>query len=434
LKILTLGGNFPVDGLRAQGHEVMAFASGFASPHALNIPTDFFLKLATLKDRIAQAIETFSPDWLLQIDDSSPLVHFAIEEIRIPKAWYAIDTHIHLGWHPHYAALFDLVFCAQKNHLEVMQKYQPRTVWMPTFYTGIPEFLLWDERKYDVSFVGTLDAAINPRRLALLDSLQKLGCEINIQQGSYHPIYCDSRIVINQSSADDLNFRFFEAMGCGALLITDRISHSLFELGKPGRDFLLYEPDDAEDLLNKIRWAQNHPLESEAIAKRGHNLILSQHMAAHRADSLVSAFTLNKSVKTFAPQYGLAQLSWVMAYISRLNLPEFLIHFFTQEASRHAIAVEEISHGNPWACIVLSRLAIEQGNEQEALAYLSRIETVPDDPILRKPYFFMQALLWAYSGDFLRAKQKLVMGIKEFPHDPELVQFYDFLKSKEGES
>jgi glycosyltransferase involved in cell wall biosynthesis len=58
-----------------------------------------------------------------------------------------------------------------------------------------------------------------------------------------------------------------EAFGCGLPVIASRIG-ALAELVTDGVNGLLFEPGNAKDLADKMRWAQQHPTEMAAM---GHN-------------------------------------------------------------------------------------------------------------------------------------------------------------------
>ncbi len=422
MKILCVGGRLLVSALREVGHDVLALGifSGSADSH--NISIDFFQPPEAAHAVVAEAVHRFCPDWILQLDDSTPLIHLGLENINIPKAWYAVDTHLHGPWHSHLAPIFDVVFSAQKNQMSLLSQYHSDVRWLPLYFSGAPEFLSWKERTHDISFVGTLDPTLNPARITLFERLKNQGLYVNVRQGEVQPVYRTSRIVINQSVQDDLNFRFFEAMGFGALLITDQISHSLRDIGEPGRDFLVYAAGDAMDLAEKIRWALEHPVAAEEIARRGQQCILHSHTASHRAQAIGKVFSNSHTAARPHSADILAHLAWTHEYVSRLNLSESNSVFFGSEALRLANSVEQVATGNARACLVLARLTLEQGEYAKALTYLERIKLPPTDIVLRKQFFFFRALLLAHTGKNTEARQMVTRGLQEFPSDPELLK------------
>jgi hypothetical protein len=419
MRVLTLGGKLLSGTLRGHGHEVMSLGPPGTHHHPLDREIDFFNSPEKTRSVVRESAEAFRPDWIIQVDDSSPLPHLGLEGLSYPKAWYAVDSHLHWEWHKHYAPLFEIVFCAQKNHVEALSSFRGGVEWLPLSFTDEPAFLPWDLREHDVSFVGTLDPAINPARIALLDGLKALGQGVHVARGHCQPIYRASRVVINQSAKDDLNFRFFEAMGCGALLVTDRISHSLGEMGEPGVDFLVYEPGDAADLRAKIGWALGHPQEAAAMARRANAKVAAKHLIGHRIERIVDV--LKGGVPALPPRGSvLAHLAAAHEHLSRLALPGPLIDFFAAESRRLALAALDASAGEPYALLVLAQLDLERGAHEEALKRLEADEGKENGEEYRRRYVFLKALLLAYAGRRTEARQSLLAGLRTFPGDPDL--------------
>jgi glycosyltransferase involved in cell wall biosynthesis len=62
-----------------------------------------------------------------------------------------------------------------------------------------------------------------------------------------------------------------EAFGCGLPVIASRIG-ALAELVTDGVTGLLFEPGNAGDLAEKMRWAQEHPAEMAAMGQNARAL------------------------------------------------------------------------------------------------------------------------------------------------------------------
>ncbi|HKP95154.1 MAG TPA: glycosyltransferase, partial [Fibrobacteria bacterium] len=392
----------------------------------LDRETDFFTAPGSARETVRALAGDFRPDWILQVDDSLPLPHLGLEDLPVPKAWWAVDTHLHWEWHRHFAPAFDVVFCAQRNRIPVLGAHRRGVEWLPLSFPYAPEFLPWDRREHDVSFVGTLDPAFHGARIALLERLAALGRPVHVAQGSCGPVYRASRVVINQSANDDLNARFFEAIGFGALLITDRISHSLADIGEPGADFLVYEPGDAEDLHAKIRWALDHPEAAEAMARRANAKVAAGHLIGDRVRRVIRVL---ESAASGAPPRGrmLAHLAAAHEHLSRLTLPEPLVGFFASEARRLALASLEAAPGGPYASMTLAQLDLERGAYAEALGRLQAAgggegEAGDSGEAYRRRYLFLMALLQAHCGRLAEARRTVVAGLRDFPGDGDLVR------------
>src|SRR6185369_1723332 len=76
-----------------------------------------------------------------------------------------------------------------------------------------------------------------------------------------------SRIVLNDASFDDLNMRFFEALSCGSLLLSNRTSGS-------GQDILFRDGEEYAshcytNLAEVVRHYLSHDLLREQVAEQG---------------------------------------------------------------------------------------------------------------------------------------------------------------------
>lgn len=422
MRFLRIGGGLFDAALRREGHEVL--------PAPAASPGDAFRDPETARSLLADAVASSRPDWILQVDDSTPLVHLGLERFPVRKAWYAVDSHLH-AWHAHYAALFDRVFCAQANQVERLGAYRDAVTWLPPCFTGEPAFLPWPQRVHDAAFVGTLDPALNPARVALLDALAKLGVAVHAVGGDYTPVYTRARVVVNQAAADDLNFRVFEAMGCGALLLTDAISHSLSAIGEPGRDFLVYAPGDAADLARQARWALAHPAEAEAMARRGQEKVKAAHLVRHRAGTLLRELAAQSQAARSpapGPAHARAHLAAALEHVSRLDLPADIARMFARRARSAAGDALAEDPGSPWALLVLAQLELEAGRPGPALAFLEKAPGHAGAGY-RLRYLQLMALLLAFAGRLEDAKQALGEGLREFPGDGGLAGLREVLEA-----
>jgi hypothetical protein len=87
----------------------------------------------------------------------------------------------------------------------------------------------------------------------------------------------------------DLNFRTFEAMVCGATLLTERINNGQEELFIPDTHLVTYKHNDVEEAADKINWLLDNPQRCREIAEAGRAEVLSKHMAEHRGPILLEA-------------------------------------------------------------------------------------------------------------------------------------------------
>lgn len=423
MKILSLGTPLFSSPWRAAGHRVLVLADGALGSHEDNLSFDFFSRPDTCAERFGAVVGRYKPDVIFQGDHSTPLIHCGLEDIAIPKAWYSIDSHLHMSWHRHYAVLFDRVFVAQKSLVPPMARYQPETHWLPPFCQRTAGFMPWAEREHDVAFVGNIDKARNPERVRLFEALRQAGISIHRATGAYQPVYRTSRMVINQAVKDDLNLRVFEAMGCGSLLVTDRISHSLHDLFDEGRDYCAYTPGDAGDCAKKIAWAMENPVEAEVIARSGHEKTLGRHCETHRAAQVMEALlslVAEKSVSALNPETRASHLAWTCDYCSHLALPEPLTVFFAEQAELLAAFGRQSIEARPWSLLVSAGQALKKSNVALLNALLSQIAEVPRDREFRVRHASLCMASLFLTGKNEEAQKLAEASLREFPDAEEI--------------
>jgi hypothetical protein len=228
------------------------------------------------------------PDLFIYGDVSAPPFLQGVEAYPCPTVFYAIDTHIH-SWYPLYAQAFDLCCVAMRDHLPLFlnQRLGPRQVrWLPLFSREqdrpMPEAgPVADE----VLFVGKNDPDLTPVRYRFLQELARR-VPLAVRQGSYPELYARASLVLNVSEHKDLNFRVFEALGCGACLLTPRVGHGLAELFRDGEELFIYDPSAMDDLVGLIEALLADPRRRERVAGQGRAAVLRGHQAMDRARDL----------------------------------------------------------------------------------------------------------------------------------------------------
>jgi spore maturation protein CgeB len=92
------------------------------------------------------------------------------------------------------------------------------------------------------------------------------------------------RLHWNRNLADDINYRTFETLGCGTLLLTN-YTPGLEKLFDPGRHLALYQ--DWDDLRRTVRRLLDDPEERAEIAAAGHAHARAHHTYDVRARQLL---------------------------------------------------------------------------------------------------------------------------------------------------
>jgi spore maturation protein CgeB len=120
---------------------------------------------------------------------------------------------------------FDIVFLAQKGHVEFFKEQGIRYVfWLPLACDPelYPKEVL--QRDIDVSYIGSLSPDEGDKRRKLLSKVAEIfpnnyiGKKWPLEMGE---IYSRSKIVVNSAINYDLNMRVFDGMASGAVLFTD---------------------------------------------------------------------------------------------------------------------------------------------------------------------------------------------------------------------
>src|SRR4030042_5388999 len=233
---------------------------------------------------------------LIFILEQQPLViPKNIEKVTIPKALYLVDLHIHYHtWHKDFARVFDLVFCAQKKYVGKLKREGLKKVfWLPLYCNPQFDRNLNLERIYDIGFVGNLNHLQNLKRSLFIWLLKK---EFNTKVGQnvYDKdrtnILNQSKIGVNLSGAGDLNFRTFEAMACGSMLLTDK-QDGMLDLFKDKKHLVIYNNFfQAKKIAN---YYLDNPKKSHEIAKNGQIEVAKRHTAENRAREILKIVKLN---------------------------------------------------------------------------------------------------------------------------------------------
>ena len=80
--------------------------------------------------------------------------------------------------------------------------------------------------------------------------------------------------------------RFFEILSTGTCLLTNRTVDGIDDLGlEEDVDFLGYETK--EEMVEKMQWALDNPIEREAIAKSGHEKCRKFHTYELRMKKII---------------------------------------------------------------------------------------------------------------------------------------------------
>ncbi len=282
MNILILNQTWFADELRAMGHAVITCGTSHHLEHRLHGA------LHHIDGVLASLPGGFKPDRIVWLDNSAPVTIMGLEDCDIPIIFYSVDTHHHYDLHSHLSECFDHVLIAQKDFSEHFEKSQTPRSWMPLW---APEYVeKSSEKRYGATFVGTMNRRLNPARVDFFEALGAI-IPIHVTQGAYSTIFPHAEIIVNQTVKGDLNFRVFETMMCGALLLTERTGNGLFDIFEDGKHLVTYTPRDPQDAADKVTQMLGNTPIMRSIAEAGRAEILAKHTMSHRARDLEAILT-----------------------------------------------------------------------------------------------------------------------------------------------
>ena len=282
MKVLHLGNPYFKEDLEELGHEVLWASS---SPTAdCHLPTPFI----TWQAVFSRFPHGWTPDCVILGDDSAQPPMIGLESLPIPLVWYTIDTHLHASWHRYYAPVFDIILVAQQDWQSTCALARHRQIlqWAPLFINSRQTKHLNLAREIPLAFVGTMNARLNPKRVQLIEHLVTR-YPITVQSGPFLDTFNRAKIVLNQSINGDVNFRTFEAMACGALLLTERSPNGLADLFRDGRECAYYEPGNVDHIIEQAEYYAHHQEERERVAHAGYTAVMEAHTSLHRAQLIM---------------------------------------------------------------------------------------------------------------------------------------------------
>lgn len=204
------------------------------------------------------------------------------------KIFWSIDSHCVPAAHGTFArkANVQVVLNAIRSHSKYFKKQ--KCYYFPNAY---PKDLI-DKREvqkqYDVGFCGSLlnrqewiEYLIKNHKLKFDNFV--IGEDMIKSINSYN-------IHWNRNLADDINFRTFETLGCGTLLLTNKTENieNLFDMYK---HLVTYE--NMEDMSEKIIYLLNDPQKIKEFSEAGYIHVRENHSYDNRAKQLVEIIKEN---------------------------------------------------------------------------------------------------------------------------------------------
>lgn len=252
----------------------------------------------------------FSPDVIMVHDNSAPLVIEGLEETDIPVVFYSVDAHHHYELHTALVQIFDHNLAAQKDYIVELEKSGEQVEWMPLWASRRIEPSA--EKEWGAVFVGTLDRKLNAERVDFFEALQSR-VDMLCQSGAWWEIFPRSEIVINQTVKGDLNFRVFEVLMSGALLLTEHSGNGLSELFVDGQQLVCYEKNNVDHAAELISRYMNDVGRAREIAAAGRAEVLARHLPEHRAARLLDIFASTGKKRKLGKRFPWMVNCWALS-------------------------------------------------------------------------------------------------------------------------
>jgi GT2 family glycosyltransferase/tetratricopeptide (TPR) repeat protein/SAM-dependent methyltransferase len=224
-------------------------------------------------------------DLFVRIDDG---LDYSLQPALHPLIWWAIDTHLSFDRCRKQAMSANLTFAAQKPGVGLLRQAGITLVeWLPLGCDPVMHRPHDVPKRYDVCFVGNLFPGA---RIELIEMLRREFPNHFVGRAYFDDmarVYSSSRTVFNRSIQDDMNMRVFEALACGSLLVTNRLSteSGQDEFFRDGVHLATY--DESNELLDKLRFYLGRSEARNRVEQAGRMEAVSKHTYRHRMECIL---------------------------------------------------------------------------------------------------------------------------------------------------
>ena len=232
----------------------------------------------------------FEPDLLLQRERLGPrLLLSGLHTLPCVRAFWAIDPHLNAFWHAPYAQLFDLVFSTQRRWMPQLAACGPVCLRHLPWHAPDQPFTPFQSRAHLAGFVGRLGPT-RPARTWLAELMRGLlgegfALRDNLDFQPMLDFYGDTQVVPNESITGEVNFRLFEAAGCGCVVLAQDLGPEQAELFEPGREMLVCA--DALELAENLSLLAKRPRLAEAMGRAAWERAQAEHLPQARARAIL---------------------------------------------------------------------------------------------------------------------------------------------------
>jgi hypothetical protein len=284
--ILILNQTWFANELRQAGYKVLT--CGIGDQFDVPLPSIYL----SITEILMYLPADFQPHVILYLDNGAPLTIRKLTQSPCVNLFYSVDTHHMAFAQQELVHIFEHIFVAQKDYLHLFD--QEKSSWLPVWASKSVNGKHYQHRNKSAIFVGTLNPELNPQRVTFIQDISKL-CPLLIKQGNFELYFPEMQIALNQTVSGDLNFRVFEAMGSGCLLMTEDSTNGLKVLFTPQEHLITYPKGETAVVAQLINYYLNNTAIAAEIAQRGHKEIIEKHLAQNRAQAILDTLEMISS-------------------------------------------------------------------------------------------------------------------------------------------
>jgi spore maturation protein CgeB len=200
------------------------------------------------------------------------------------KIFWSIDSHKDFENHAKFVLenKFDIALVSSLNYVDQFKSKNINAFWFPNCYpSDLIKPTSFKNRPVQIGFCGS--------KSNRGEWLSKLSCDFNfhlainvLAEDMVKTLYSYG-ICWNRNEADDINFRTFEAMGAGCLMLTNETSGSRSLFNR--LSIKLYF--DYQDCIDKIKYFNNNESDRLKVAISGYNEVRKNHSYDARVADLI---------------------------------------------------------------------------------------------------------------------------------------------------
>jgi hypothetical protein len=306
-------------------------------------------------------VKEFNPDLIFQQENLGPrTLLFGLSEFYCKKVFWSIDTHLNFFWHKIYGKNFDLLLTTQPSFVSLFKKENISSDCL--MWYGLPlNWNAWESRKHSIGFAGRVNEYRTLRKV-LVDFLKKEFSSHFVHQElpftQMLNFYQQTKIVVNEAIAGEINFRTFEALSCGCLLFSPGLKEDLREFFEPEKEYVEYR--DGLELKEKLHYFLNHPQEASLIARRGWEKLRANHLAPARVQKLLALAQNLEAKETLAAEEKSRVIASFFLLKENNNFPE-------EDRDLENILLAGYKNAEIYCCLL--ELNLQHRNKLEEILY-----------------------------------------------------------------